>query len=130
MNDFWKDIKHFASVEFDDPTEKGSGAKMNPEFLVLLDKLREKVGYPIHINSGFRTEAHNQKVGGKPGSAHTKGVAADISCPTSQSRYEVVKAAYELGFKRIGIGDTFVHIDLSFDLPQTVLWLYPPGARG
>jgi uncharacterized protein YcbK (DUF882 family) len=126
----WADVKHFKFSEFDDPTEKDSGLNMSIEFIHLLDQLRTKVGFPFEVNSGFRTEAHNNAVGGKPESAHTKGLAADIHCSTSGDRYEIVARALELGFKRCGIGDSFVHLDLSFDLPQRVLWLYPPGVKG
>ena len=28
------------------------------------------------INSGYRTPEHNEKVGGKPGSSHIKGLAS------------------------------------------------------
>ena len=28
------------------------------------------------------------------------------------------------GFKRIGIGSTFIHVDLDLDKPQNVFWLY------
>ena len=130
MIDFFDSIKHFKPQEFDDPTLPGSSSNMSPEFVRLLDQLRDKLGYSLRINSGFRTEEHNKQVGGKPNSAHTNGVAADIFCDTSQLRFDVVKVALELGFKRIGIGENFVHLDLSFDLPQAVLWLYPKGARG
>jgi hypothetical protein len=33
-----------------------------------------------------------------------------------------------LGVQRIGIGQTFLHIDVSRTLPQQVVWLYPVSA--
>ncbi|PWB33192.1 peptidase M15 [Pseudomonas sp. SDI] len=44
-----------------------------------LEQVRSIAGCPILISSGFRSLALNQKVGGSPSSAHTKGLAADIS---------------------------------------------------
>lgn len=46
----------------------------------LLDPVREMYGFPICVNSGFRTVAVNTAIGGatKPISQHTKGEAADI----------------------------------------------------
>lgn len=44
----------------------------------LLDCVRRIFGGPIRVNSGFRSKAVNGAVGGVPGSAHTKGLAADI----------------------------------------------------
>jgi hypothetical protein len=46
--------------------------------LMLLEPAREAIGCPIIINSGFRCEAVNRKVGGVPNSQHRLGQAADI----------------------------------------------------
>ena len=44
----------------------------------LLEPAREAIGCPIIINSGFRNEAVNHKVGGVRNSQHLQGCAADI----------------------------------------------------
>ena len=44
----------------------------------LLEPAREAIGCPILVNSGYRNEAVNRKVGGVPNSQHKKGQAADI----------------------------------------------------
>lgn len=128
MIDPWSEIKFFTFSEFDDPTERDSGKNMNPEFIKILDKIRASCAFGFHIDSGFRTPVHNISVGGKNDSAHMKGVAADIFCPDSTQRFAIIKFAIINGINRIGIGDSFVHLDLSLDLPQAVLWLYPPKA--
>ena len=46
----------------------------------VLDPIREKVGLPIHVSSGFRGSGHNATVGGVKGSQHMLGKAADIYC--------------------------------------------------
>lgn len=43
-----------------------------------LDSVREEYGHPIKVNSGFRSRAVNEKVGGVKNSAHLEGLAADI----------------------------------------------------
>lgn len=43
-----------------------------------LDSVREEYGYPIKVNSGFRSAEVNAKVGGAKNSAHLEGLAADI----------------------------------------------------
>lgn len=55
-------------------------ARQNIETLVaeVLDPVREAYGKPIYVNSGYRCEAHNRKVGGVPRSQHLVGQAADI----------------------------------------------------
>ena len=40
---------------------------------------RKAMGTPIPVTSGFRCQTHNEKVGGKPESYHTLGMAIDIS---------------------------------------------------
>lgn len=123
-NTGWNQIKHFTQQEFDSHDKPGSGSEMDLNFILRLDKLREMVEEPLKINSGFRTEAQNVKVGGVQDSAHTSGKAADITCLTSQLRFKLIIAAINLGFKRIGIGRTFIHLDSCTELPQTVIWLY------
>ena len=46
----------------------------------VLQPLRNHLGKPVVINSGFRTQAVNMAVGGAKNSQHTKGEAADIKC--------------------------------------------------
>lgn len=44
----------------------------------VLDPLRERIGQPISVNSGYRSPAVNRAVGGSATSDHMKGRAADI----------------------------------------------------
>lgn len=120
----WEQIKHFKHSEFDSPDLADSGINMNIEFIKMIDQLREICGFPFKINSGYRTEEYNKIVGGVDSSAHEKGVACDISVSNGREKYDIIRAAIELGFTRIGIGKTFVHLDMDFDLPQRVIWTY------
>jgi len=97
---------------------------LNDEFVELLDECRHQAGIPFHINSGFRTKEHNKKVGGVPNSSHLTGNAADIRCLSSADRWKIVTGALKAGCKRIGIGETFVHIGLSTEKSQEVIWDY------
>lgn len=45
---------------------------------LILDPLRECIGHPIYITSGFRTQRLNRIVGGSTTSAHKEGLAADF----------------------------------------------------
>ena len=84
-------MKYFEYEEFDSPDIQGSGQMMSKEMLSKLDMIREEYGKPIHINSGYRTEAHNEKVGGKPASSHLKGLAVDLACSESRERFYLIK---------------------------------------
>ena len=117
-------MKHFTFNEFDSPDAPGSGRNMDRHFLQILDDMREATGIPFHINSGFRTPAHNMAVGGGPNSAHTRGLAADISAQTGREKFLIVSEAVAHGIKRIGIGKTFVHVDADGTLPLATIWLY------
>ena len=88
----------------------------------LLNKIRGQLGKPMHVNSGYRCRKHNKKVGSKKNSAHRRGTAADIRCTNSHDRYIIIKLAYEVGFKRIGKYDDFIHLDVDAELPIEVLW--------
>ena len=47
---------------------------------VILQPLRDALGYSIGINSGLRNEALNKAIGGSTSSDHCKGLAADLKC--------------------------------------------------
>lgn len=117
-------FEHFDYDEFDSPDEKGSGKKMQIEFLNRLTRTRHEANFPFIITSGYRTEAHNKKVGGTKGSAHTKGYAADVLVHNTAERFKLVMAAMHNGFNRIGIGQHYVHLDCDPSLPQNVMWDY------
>ena len=45
-----------------------------------LERVRELLGHPIHINSAYRGPKVNAAVGGSKNSAHMRGYAADFTC--------------------------------------------------
>ena len=46
---------------------------VSPELVAVLQKIRDHFGKAVNINSGYRTEAHNKKVGGAAYSQHKYG---------------------------------------------------------
>lgn len=127
----WSLIKHFKPYEFDSPDSPGSGGAMEMEFMKKLDAIREAVGFPMIINSGFRTHDHNSSLADSvDASAHTTGWAADIAL-TGRSSGEItlkrallIEAAKDHGIRRIGIGKTFLHLDSDPTKPTPRYWLY------
>ena len=63
-------------------TGSGQAPRENVKALVseVLDPVREKLGMPVVVNSGYRCEKHNKDVGGVRNSQHLRGEAADVSC--------------------------------------------------
>lgn len=116
-------MNYFTLDEFDSPDVPGSGENMDIKFLELLDYAREEAMIPFKINSGYRTPEHNAKVGGVENSSHIKGCAADISCTSSGKRLLIVKALINVGFNRIGIAGSFIHVDNDPD-KNDAIWLY------
>lgn len=69
--------QHFKVKEF--ACQDGSQVVFIDDYLVsILDILRNQVGKPVHINSGYRTPTRNKAVGGAKYSYHMRGMAADI----------------------------------------------------
>lgn len=117
-------LRHFKPAEFACRCGRcGRGfADMDPDLLLRLDELRERVGEPLVISSAFRCEDHNAAVGGVRGSSHTRGLAVDLRCLNSRLRFKLVKSALELGFRRIEPMKTWVHLDVDPEKPQDVLF--------
>jgi len=117
-------LKYFNYDEFDSPDELGSGKHMDQDLLNMIDRARALYGKPIVVNSGFRTESHNKKVGGVSSSSHLKGLAIDVACIRSKDRFEMLTALIEAGFNRIGVASTFIHVDIDKNKSQNVIWTY------
>lgn len=116
--------KNFNSREFDSPDIKGSGINMNIVVIYKLQEMRDIYKNPIRIKSGYRSIAHNKKVGGKYNSEHLKGNAVDIHIKNNNERYTLIRLAIIVGFNRIGIGTNFLHLDISNTKSKEVVWLY------
>ena len=79
----------------------------------LLDPLRELLGKPIYVSSGYRSKKLNDIVKGSKTSAHVKGLAADIH--TKGNNLELAYLAKDLPFDQCIIYDklenpSWIHI--------------------
>ena len=116
---------------FNSPDDSLSGRCMDNKLLSMLVELQVTTGYPVfsNINSAVRTPYWNKKVGGVSNSAHLKCQAVDIGVPNKTVRNQLVMVAKAIGFTRIGVGNTFVHLDVDSSKSQYVAWGYPSGAK-
>ena len=94
--------------------------KMEEEFLKRLDNARIHSSYPFFINSGYRCKAYNDSIGSKESSGHRKGCAVDIDYHHGNMG-EILKCLLDEGFTRIGIGESFIHVDSK---PGIYYWRY------
>jgi len=89
-----------------------------PEMLIhfqlvdLLEAIRAVLGKPVRIDSGYRSPAHNRKVGGASASYHVKGMAADIVVPGARPS-EVASVARGLGAGGVKAYNSFTHVDVG-----------------
>ena len=72
---------------------------------------------PIHINSAYRSEEYNAKVGGVKTSQHIMGKAADIAIKglSPLEVYKTIERLIENGDMLqggLGLYDSFVHYDI------------------
>lgn len=95
---------------------------MDPIFLTIMDQVREDVDEPLGVVSGFRCIDHDKEI--KAEGNHPTGKAVDIAASLSRIRFKLIQAAIKRGIKRIGIGKTFIHLDIVGEHPQNVIWLY------
>lgn len=84
-----------------------------PELVDVLQKIRDHFGKPVNINSGYRTNFHNNRVGGAKQSQHLYGTAADIYI-SGVSPEDIAAFSETLlsGTGGIGIYKNFVHVDV------------------
>lgn len=84
--------------------------KIDDELVEKLQVMRSYFGNAIIINSAYRTDEYNAKVGGVPNSQHVLGKACDIVVK-GHSPKEVGAFAKKIGFMGVGIYSNFVHVD-------------------
>ena len=102
---------------------------MMPEFMDLLQDIRDEFDTPMIITSGYRDISHSAEIKKSNPGAHTKGCAVDVLVRGVEA-IRLIGIAYDNGIKRIGVnqkgGGRFVHLDIAdryFDFPQTI-WSY------
>lgn len=114
--------KHYTMVSPDDwpwknftPKElacKGTGLILiDVDAITKLQNFREMVGVAFTPNSAYRSEIHNEAIGGSPTSLHKQGRAFDIPIKAGMSRQAIHKFGKQAGFTGFGDYNTFVHVD-------------------
>lgn len=89
-----------------------------------LDKVRDLLGHPILVSSGFRCPELNAAVHGSPTSSHMRGEAVDMTCPGFGSVREVfdeIRKSHILFDQVIVEFGRWVHIGFGQKMRQEVL---------
>ena len=115
-------VHEFAARKLDSRSQKVRYARISPDLVAGLQRLRDRIGASITINSAYRYPALNQDVDGASQSQHMVGHATDIRC-SRITPLELAEAALEeIGCSiGIGLGRNSVHLDLRGTLTS---WTY------
>jgi uncharacterized protein YcbK (DUF882 family) len=105
-------------------------APMDQQLMTTLDSIREAMGKPLIISSGYRCPNHPiEAKKSKPG-AHATGKAADLAVEREDA-YKVLMAALFMDIKRIGVqqkgSGRFIHLDTAGaedGFPTPTVWSY------
>lgn len=102
--------------------------KFNPQSLLRFNRLREYLGFPLQMTSGYRCEKYNRKIGATQ--SHATGHCGDLSV-NRQRAYAVLAAAPKFGFTGIGIHQKgarrFIHLDdlkATYSRVRPTVWSY------
>ena len=129
----WEDFEKFPQEEF--TCKCGCGrAEMDLTFISELQHLRDYLGFPLIINSGFRCPEHNNLVSGSGfNGPHTTGKAADIRIMGGRALAlltHISECAYITG---VGISQKgkhsgrYIHLDMlvhNASRPRPWVWTY------
>lgn len=103
-------------------------SRIDPRLVSCLQHIRDFVGKPVKIDSGYRSFWHNNHVyrwmGRKPtNSQHISGKASDIKID-GMTGLEIAKAAVDACGPNvaIGVGRGYAHVDVRGDFKA---WIYP-----
>ena len=97
---------------------------MSGALIQRIAEIEQMTEMQLTLTSGARCEKYNAKVKGARNSAHLRGLAADIFCVSSKDRWTIITVATTVGINRIGIGDTFIHLDIDPSLTPQRVWVY------
>lgn len=119
-----KNLNFFKEDEFKRATPACSLSDMDEDFMLQLDEARSIAQIPFIINSAYRSVDYEKKKGRSGTSQHTKGLAVDIRCVTNAQRFRILTSLIMVGFRRIGIGTNFIHVDVGYTGSEPIIWTY------
>lgn len=116
-----KEYKYISAEEFTHCSPPCTIQDMDQFFLSRLDVARHIAGIPFIFNSAFRTVEHELEQGRDGTSTHTKGLAVDIGFKNSTECFKIVHALLQVGFTRIIIYNSWIHVDMDADKVQPMM---------
>ena len=88
-----------------------------------MQHVRNSLGYPVFISSGYRCPELNKKIGGSKNSQHMLGLAADFISPQfglpSSIAYYLMERSGEIRFDQLILEGRWVHISFVGQNPRS-----------
>lgn len=104
--------KNFNSSEFECSCSRCESNYIDLRLIYCLQRLREKMGIPIIITSGYRCRKYNKDIGGASKSQHLFGRAADIQVPIGYHVKPYFRELLRILFRGLGLYNLFCHVDV------------------
>jgi len=88
-----------------------------------MQQVRDLIGAPINISSGYRAPQVNAAVGGSRSSQHMQGLAADFTAPFFGTPIQIARAiaASNINFDQLIQEGSWVHISFSAKPRRSVM---------
>lgn len=106
---------------------------IDPGLMDELQAMRDAVGEPLYVSSGYRDPSHPLEARKPRPGSHSLGLAVDVTC-SGRLAYDVVGLATLQDFTGIGIAQSgphhsrYVHLDIAPrdnpDRPRPFVWSY------
>jgi uncharacterized protein YcbK (DUF882 family) len=75
----------------------------------IMQEVRDYMGEPIKILSGYRSEELNSLVGGSKRSRHMDGLACDFTCSDLKKAFDFIQT---MDFGELILYENFIHVSL------------------
>lgn len=117
------DLRYFSEEELtrtstglpNTPTSDSVWERLQALGAHVLDPAREALGLPIRVNSGYRSLAVNQAIGGARLSQHLRGEAADITSSDNKRLLEILRGMqYDQLIRYINKAGQIVWLHVSY----------------
>lgn len=113
LGDQYQLCEHLTLGEF--KSQDGYGlCLVHPALVTAFILIRRGIGVPMKIQSGFRSDPHNARIGGSSTSFHRHGMAIDLCPVAAEDEVLLILMGMERLANGIGMGGVHLYRDKSF----------------
>ena len=119
-----EDLKKLFELNFSSCVPACTIDQLNPHLVERLIMAQKMCGEQFIITSAYRSQAWERSKGRKGTSSHCKGLAVDVSAINSHLRFKILAGCILSGIPRLGIGKTFIHLDIDETKAHPIVFHY------